>query len=234
MTRPATLLIARASKDPRRPHPDELIGRGCHRIEPVAMAPRLDALDPGNDEYDPRRHVFPSAVEAEPLESPLFRDATAAKPGQGSPSSLDRRVSDPDFLALGEAATQRLEARDEDAAATSSSERSSGSGRSRSQPKPSRIAELIGSEGACAKGRVLVPQSAVAAAANSSIGGEAAPEGTESSDEKNGTSPKAEKTASRSIRRRGWKVLKSIPNRIKRTLDSMKYPTNEPVPAHVI
>ena len=196
------------------------------------MAPRLDALDPGNDEYDPRRHVFPSAVEAEPLESPLFRDATVGKPGQGSPSSLDRRVSDPDFLALGEAA-QRLEAR-EDATTATSSERSSGSGRSRSQPKPSRIAELIGSEGACAKGRVLVPQSAVAAAANSSIGGEAAPEETESSDEKNGTSPKAEKTASRSIRRRGWKVLKSIPKRIKRTLDSMKYPTNEPVPAHVI
>ncbi|EJK62317.1 hypothetical protein THAOC_17075 [Thalassiosira oceanica] len=188
------------------------------------MAPRLEALDPCHDDYNPRRHVdFPSAVVEEPLESPLFRDASSVKL-----SSLDRRVSDPDFQALGEAA-RKVDSRED--GTTTSSERSSGSGRS--QPKPSRIAELIGSE----KGKVLVPQSTIAAAAKSSIRGEDATPEKKSSDEENATSrPKAKtkKAASRSIKRKVRKILKSIPKRIKKTLNDMKYPTNEPVPAHVI
>ena len=187
------------------------------------MAPRLDALDPCHDDYNPRRHVFPSTVAEEPLESPLFRDASSVKL-----SSLDRRVSDPDFQALLGEASRKVESRED--ATTTSSERSSGSGRS--QPRPSRIAELIGSESACAKGNVLVPQSTIAAAANSSIREEATHE-KKNSDEKNASRPKAE-GRSRSVRRKCWKILKSIPKRIKKTLNDMKYPANEPVPAHVI
>eukprot|EP00584_Thalassiosira_punctigera_P021085 CAMPEP_0172548392 /NCGR_PEP_ID=MMETSP1067-20121228/17694_1 /TAXON_ID=265564 ORGANISM="Thalassiosira punctigera, Strain Tpunct2005C2" /NCGR_SAMPLE_ID=MMETSP1067 /ASSEMBLY_ACC=CAM_ASM_000444 /LENGTH=187 /DNA_ID=CAMNT_0013335599 /DNA_START=118 /DNA_END=681 /DNA_ORIENTATION=- len=180
------------------------------------MPPHVDA-DSHHDDWHPAPRSRSLPYDHEP--SPLFRDSESAKAPPRSP--LDRRQSDPDFTA----SVREMVRKDDPAKHVAA-------------PVVSVITAIIGPESAYVRsstggGSTPADKGSMAAAASTEATGVTAQQKqSPTSTKKPPSQSKGGKTehkplflrASRYVSKKGWKVVKSLPNKVASTVGSVKVP----------